>query len=262
MSIVTISRGVYSRGWEIAEKLARDLCYSCVSREIFEDAARWFHVPASRLVRAVDEAPTLLRRFTHETDRYLSYFRAALLKRVQQDNVVYHGRAGHFFLQGVPHALKIRIVADVEDRIGERMRRERLTAEQSQRTIAEMDAERSRWSLSLYGVDTEDSGLYDMVVHIKRLDVRDAVDIIKYTLEKPVFRTTPRSQRALNNMALRAQVEAVLAKRFHHVRVCTKDGEVMVDVGGFINQHARHAIERMVYRVPGVNMVTVQALPS
>lgn len=34
MAIITISRGSYSRGKEVAEKLASKLNYECVSREI------------------------------------------------------------------------------------------------------------------------------------------------------------------------------------------------------------------------------------
>ncbi len=42
---------------------------------------------------------------------------AALLKHVQKDNVVYHGLFGHFFLQDIPHVLKVRIVGDLEARV-------------------------------------------------------------------------------------------------------------------------------------------------
>jgi hypothetical protein len=37
MSIVTIYRGSYSRGKEVAEKLAAELNYGCISREIILD---------------------------------------------------------------------------------------------------------------------------------------------------------------------------------------------------------------------------------
>jgi hypothetical protein len=39
MSVITISRGSYSHGKEIAEKVAQKLGYECISREIILEAA-------------------------------------------------------------------------------------------------------------------------------------------------------------------------------------------------------------------------------
>ena len=52
MSIVTISRGSYSKGKDVAEKLAQKLQYDCVSREILLEASEEFNIPEISLVRA------------------------------------------------------------------------------------------------------------------------------------------------------------------------------------------------------------------
>ena len=80
MPIITISRGSYSRGKEVAEKLAQKLNYECISREIILEACAEFNIPEIKLIRALHDAPTVLERFQHGKDRYLSYFRYALLK--------------------------------------------------------------------------------------------------------------------------------------------------------------------------------------
>ena len=59
----------------------------------------------------------MLERFTHGKERYVAFIENAFLERVQKDNVVYHGLAGHFFLRGVHHGLKVRVMADLEDRV-------------------------------------------------------------------------------------------------------------------------------------------------
>ena len=126
MSIITISRGSYSRGKEVAEKLAQRLGYECVSRDVLIEASDEFNIPEIKLVRAIHDSPSVLDRFTHGKEKYVAYIRAAVLKRVQKDNVVYHGLAGHFFLQEVPHVMKVRIIADFEDRVKEEMKRENI----------------------------------------------------------------------------------------------------------------------------------------
>ena len=123
MPIVTISRGSYSRGKEVAEKLAQKLNYECISREIILEASAEFNIPEIKLIRALHDAPTVLERFQHGKDRYLSYFRYALLKHVQKDNVVYHGLAGHYLLRDIGHVLKVRIISDMNHRIKEEMKR-------------------------------------------------------------------------------------------------------------------------------------------
>ena len=208
MPIITISRGSYSRGKEVAEKLARKLGYECISRDILLEASEQFNIPEIKLIRAIHDAPSILERFTHGKERYVAYLRSTLLKHVQKDNVVYHGLAGHYFLQGIPHVIKVRIMADLEDRVQEEMRRENISAEEARHILRKDDDERRRWGIQLYGVDTWDPKLYDMVLHIKSLTVDDAVDLISQAAQLPRFQATPESQRLLDDMVRAAGAEA------------------------------------------------------
>ena len=116
MSIITISRGSYSRGRDVAEKLARELGYDCVSREVVLEASEQFDIPEIQLIHAIEDAPSFLDRLTRGKERYVSYVRAALLKRVQRGNLVYHGFAGHLLLREAPTVLKVRVIAAMEGR--------------------------------------------------------------------------------------------------------------------------------------------------
>ena len=44
MAIITISRGSYSKGKEVAERVAQTLGYDCISREILLEASEHFNV--------------------------------------------------------------------------------------------------------------------------------------------------------------------------------------------------------------------------
>jgi cytidylate kinase len=228
MSIITISRGSYSRGKEVAEKLARKLEYDCVSRDILLEASDEFNIPEIKLVRALHDAPTVLERFTHGKERYVSYLRSALLQRVLKDNVVYHGLAGQYFLRDIPHVLKVRITADMEDRVKEEMKRENISAEEALYILKKDDEERRGWGLKVYGTDTWDDRLYDMVLHIKKLTVEDAVEILFETVQKPIFQTTSTSQKTISNLALSAKVQTSLIKIAPMVKVTADDGVVII----------------------------------
>ena len=45
--------------------------------------------------------PSIFDRLSHGKERYIAYVRAALLKHFRDDNVVYHGMLGHYFLPGI-----------------------------------------------------------------------------------------------------------------------------------------------------------------
>ena len=127
-------------------------------------ASEHFNVPEIKLARAINDAPSIFERLTYGRERYVAYIREALLHQFVKDNVVYHGLAGHFFVPGVCHVLKVRILADLEDRVAEEMKRQGISAEEARTFIKQDDEERYRWSYQLYGIDTRDASLYDLVI--------------------------------------------------------------------------------------------------
>jgi len=207
MAIITISRGSYHRGREVAEKLAAQLGYECISREIILEASQEYNIPEIKLVRAIEDAPTILQRFIREKGKYVAYIRASLLKHVQKDNVVYHGLFGNFFLQDIPHVLKVRIVGDLDARVADEVEREGIPADKAREIIQRDDQERRKWALHLYGADTWDATFYDLVIHLKSITVDDAVSLIMHVLQFPAFQTTPESQQAIDNLVEATRLE-------------------------------------------------------
>ena len=208
MAIITISRGSYYRGKEVAEKLAQRLGYNCISREILLEASEEYNIPEIKLIRAIKDAPTILEKLTRQKSKYLAYIRTALLKHVAKDNVVYHGLFGHFFLQDIPHVLKVRIVADMDARVADEVRREAISETKAREILMRDDAERRKWALNLYGADWWDATLYDLVIHLKTITVDNAVDLLSNMVQLPEFQTTLESQDAINNHAGAARMEA------------------------------------------------------
>jgi cytidylate kinase len=234
MPIITISRGSYSYGKEVAEKLCAKLGYACVSREIILEASEHFNIPEIKLTRAIHDAPSILDRFTYGKERYTAFFREALLHYLQKDNVVYHGLAGHFFVQGISHTLKVRIIADLEDRVAEEMRRrEWISAEEARKALLKDDEERRRWSQHLYGIDTSDPSLYDLVIHVKSLTTDDAVDIISRAAMRDCFQATPESRKAVDTLLLAAQVQASVVQEIPSATVEIENGEIVVTTKGY-----------------------------
>lgn len=222
MAIITISRGSYSRGKEVAEALAKRLGYECVSRDILLETCEEFAIPEIRLIKALHDAPSVLDRFSHGRERYMSYFSAAFYNHMVKDNIVYHGLSGHFFLQGIAHAAKVRIIGKMEDRIKEEMKRENSSAEEARYLLKKDDDERRKWGLSLYGMDTSNSNLYDLVLRIDIMTIDDVVGILERIIKEGRFDATPESTAAIKKEALRASIHAKIVSQAPRAQVNIK----------------------------------------
>jgi len=263
MAIITISRGSYSKGKDIAEAVADRLGYECLSRDVLLEASEHFNVPEVKLVRALHDAPNVLQRFTHGKANYVAYIQMAFLEKVQKDDVVYHGLAGHFFVRDIPHVLKVRIIADFEDRVEIEMAREDISEEKARHILLKDDEERRRWGLALYGIDTADPSLYDLVIHVRKLEIPDAVDMIVDTARLPQFQTTPESQKALDELLMAARARSTIIKRWPDSHVTAHDGVVYVHVEAILRQEAQVVgdITKRILEVPGVTDVRVSVSP-
>jgi cytidylate kinase len=257
MSIITISRGSYSRGRDIAENLALKLGYECISRDILLEASDEFNIHEIKLIRALHDPISVLARFTHGKERYISYIYASLLQHLRKDNIVYHGLAGQFLVGDIPHVLKVRITADMEARVHEEMRRENISAEKAVYILQKDDQERRKWGLQMYGADTWDSRLYDIVLHIGKLTVDEAVDILIDTVHKPSFQSTVESRKMVEDLALSAKVKAHLVKIEPKLEVAADHGRICISgTDDILVVKNRARIEAIALQVEGVEEVT------
>ena len=260
MAIITISRGSYSKGREVAEKVAERLGYRIASRDVFIETSDRFHIPEMKLVRAIHDAPSILGRFTHGKQCFLAYFRSALADQAQKDNLVYHGLAGHVLLKGVPHVLKVRILADLDQRVRAEMEREGISASEARSLLLADDAERRKWTQHLYGVDPWDASLYDLVIHIHKLTVDDAVEFIVQAADRPCFASTHEARRKMDDLALTCRIKAALVEEnCFDVGVTSEFGNVVIYTasGGRHGHHLDRKIAAVRKSISGINHLEV-----
>lgn len=263
MAVIIISRGAHHKGEEVAEKTAQKLGYACVSRDILLEASQQYNVPEIKLKKSMERAPGFFERLGFEKQKYIAYVQSALLKRLKEDNIVYHGLAGQFFIQNISHVLSVRIIVDIKDRVSYCMRSEGVTAIKALDMLNRLDGERKKWGQYLYGIDITDPNQYDLIINIKKLSVDDAVDLICRGLSYEKFKTTRESQQAMNDLALAAEVKAILLGDISPQEVSAHKGTVTVTVEATILQESGLVakVEELVKEIEGVKEVKVETLP-
>ena len=264
MAIITISKGSYKRGRDIAEKVAAKLGYAVIAREVLIEASKEFNIPSIKLIRAIHDAPSILDKYTYGKEKYIAYIQSAILEHFLDDNVVYHGLAGHFFVKDIAHVLKVRIISDLEDRVRIEMEDKGISRNEARRIIQKDDAERRKWSQHLYGIDTMDPHLYDLVIHIHKITVDDAVDMICNATSLERFKKSPESESELKDLYLAARVKANLIGLKPDVEVSAKGGAVHVKTKAPMSElkQLEADINSLCECIRGIQGITVDIRPK
>ncbi len=259
MSIITISRGTFSGGQALAECLAERLGYRCISREVVLDAAVSFGVPVEKFIEAMEKPPSFWERLTGERSDYLNYLRASLCEYAKSDNLVFHGYAGHLLLPGISHVIRVRVIADTEERVRTAMARHNLDEKEALARVKQVDKERTEWARFLFGLDWRDARLYDLVVNISRFGRQGACDLVAPLVNMDAFKPTPASRQAMDDLLLASRVWVALAgdpsTEGASLKVVASRGDVTV-TGTAISWDVADAIQHVASRVEGVRSVT------
>jgi cytidylate kinase len=258
MAIITISRGTFSGGNELACCLGEKLGYQVLSREVLTEAAARYGLSEAALARALEKSPTFWDRFLHERRLYLAFIQEALCEKAQQGNIVYHGHAGHLLLRGVRHVLRVRLIAPLDYRVNLVRERMHLTGDDAVHHIERVDRERARWTRFLYGVAWDDPALYDLTLNLEHLDLHAACDIVANAARQPHFQPDDASRAAMADLVLASRVRAALAANaataHAEVDVTANAGAVMI-VGKLADPRLVDDVIAGAQRVPGVTRV-------
>lgn len=258
MAIITISRGTMSGGQMLADMLAKKLGYRCLSREIIIKAADDYGVEEYKLFEAIRKSPTILQKLTFDRERYLAFIQASLCEYAKDDNLIYHGHAGHILLKGISHVLRFRILAGMPFRLKAAMERHKFTEEEARKYIEQVDKERIKWTKFLYGKDWTSAELYDLVVNLDNADLDFACDLVMCAIKQPAFQTTTDSKKMMNDLLIFSRIRAALAQipqiRLGSLDIKADNGEIILQ-GKCKSAKILDTILEITTNVPGVTQV-------
>jgi len=255
MAIVTICRGTYTGGKLFAEHLGRELGYRVLSREeLLTESATSFCASEDQLKAALQQKPGFLEGRGLKRRQYLNCVGATMARAVQGDNVVYHGQAGHVLLRGIPHHLRLRVVADMEYRIRATMEAGTPVRAKAIHSIEELDRTRASWMRALHGVDINDPTMYDLIINLECVSIATGSAIVVEAVKRG-FQTTPAGQKMLDDLVLASEVRARIGLdrtiSDDRLRIEADDGVITVFANVRCLADAERAKE-MIQTLPGV----------
>jgi len=263
MAIIVISHQMGAGGPEIGTALAQRLGYRYVNQELLLDAARRYGLAEEKLSHLEESKPTLFERFDTETRHHITVLQTTQFEFAEMDNAVLMRGGGQWLLRGVPHALRVRLVAPFEHRVKQWIKR---TAEMTgetpnQRAAADFvrrdDAEKAGRMRYLYEVDIADPLLYELIINTEKLRHEAVVEILERLVRRPEMATTEEGRRIVASRALASRVQVALATHPE-----TRRYRINVEAqGDVVTLEGTTALERAVevaQKVPGVREVRMQ----
>lgn len=187
LPIITISREKRAGGRTTAYLVAKKLGpkWKVYHKEIIDEIAKSAKLE-KQLVEEIDEkrlsfVDNLINDFFGKRYMSLSKYHKHLVKVIskiaQRGYAIIVGRGADYL---IPHALKIRIIGDMEQRIQWAMEYDKITTrEKAIAWLKKLDEERNEFIKTLYNHDPRKAHHYDLVIKIgANLSINTAVDLI------------------------------------------------------------------------------------
>jgi cytidylate kinase len=209
MAIIAISQQIGSRGNELGQIVAKRLGYRFLCREdLIAQVSRIYNVTPEQLVVVDERQPHFWSRLKTESTRFISFFRANMLREMAQDRLVAVSPSAAALLPPYGCGLRVRVVGSLDDRARLTGEVENLALVAAQRRVRDHDREMRARIQTLMEVDIDDAAAYDIVVNGFGLPLEISSGALAACAEQIDARVGDEQWQRMRDMATAAQVRA------------------------------------------------------
>ncbi len=260
MPIITISREMGTGAYGIARELSRKLKYILVDGPKLACSAAEYGLSID-MFQAVDEKPP---SYNTVEDRAraasLNLIELMILDFAKNGNVILYGRGGQDLLQNCENVLRLRFVADFEERVEQFAEREWLDPDLAQNLIRRSDHQRGGFIHFYFDRDWNDPLSYDMIFNTSRMSPGSIIDAVVAAARDPKLKEADEwSVAKIENTIMVKKIESALLKsdelEYRPFRIDVEDGQV--NLSGYLgSEQEKQAAMRVVSEIPGVSGIT------
>lgn len=262
MPVITVFSGTFCNDEPVLQALLKRTGYKLVAdADLVAEAGRLSSIPETKIDRAFSARPSVFNKITHERERSIAYLRLALARMQSDDNLVFSGLAGQLIPRDLSHVLRVCLIADMKSRIATAASSLQVTEQEAAKLIHKQEEDRVAWVRTVFNQnDPWDASLYDMVFPTDKVTVETIVGTVAEIVGTTVVRRTARSQKAIQNFMLAAEVEVALLLEGHHVTVKADDGAVTLTINKHVLMLSRleSELKSIAGKVSGVHSVATK----
>jgi cytidylate kinase len=196
--VITFSRQFMAGATEVGQRVADMLEWTLIDDAFVERVAERSGYTPDEVERLEERAPTFMERFAQSSALSFPEFllstpqlvdeldevklahvtREVVAELGRQQGVVLVGRAAAAVLASERDAIHVRLIAPIEYRVTEAMRRLDLDENEARERLEETDRNRERYHQELYGRDWNDPTSYDMILNTERIGTEGAAELV------------------------------------------------------------------------------------
>lgn len=263
MAIIAMTQHLGTGASDLGQLVAARLGYRFLtSGQLISETSQLYNVTPEQLVIVDERRPHFWERLKTDTERFIAFFRAVVLKEMAKDKVVVVGRSVAHLMPDYGCGLRVRMTAALKDRIERVAVEEKLTATVAERRVRDYDREVRARLQTLFGVDTDDPASFGLVVNTSAMPMEILVSAIASCAEALDRSAGTQQWCRMHDAALAAEVRAALM--FHPkighapLEVQCADGVVHVNGPGLVPPWD-DLVDHVVRQIDGVNTVEIIA---
>ncbi len=212
MPIVLISSSPHGLGHKLARNLAEKTGWPLYSREQMVEKAHASGIRLSRLEASIIKSPVINEKLAREKELYLALVTKTICETAVDGNLVYHGRAAHMLMPGVPGFLRVGIGNTMEMRIEQVIKDINLSREKARQYLKHLDEDIEKWAHYVHHETFQNSMTYDLFLNLQQMSLENASSILYNASVSDDFILTDKCQEKLDDKHLTANAKIHLAR--------------------------------------------------
>ncbi len=261
MAIITISREMGTGAYQIASEVAQRLKYTLIDGPRIKSLAAKYGLTPEMLQMVDEKPPSYVTAEDRKRAAALNAIELIILDLARKGNVVVYGRGGQDLLKDCKNILRLRFIADFEERVERFAEREWIDPDMARSLIRRSDHQRGGFIHFYFDRDWHDPNYYDLVFNTSRLSEETIIECIIATTKEPALKEFDKSAAAvIDSVILSKKIETALLNApvledYRPFSISIYKGAVSIS-GYIISEVQKKAAIEIVKAVKGVTSVT------
>lgn len=260
MAIITVSREMGTGAYQIASEIAKRLKYTLIDGPRIKALAGKYGLTPETLQMVDEKPPSYVTAEDRKRAAALNAIELIILDLARKGNVVIYGRGGQDLLKECKNILRLRFIADFEERVERFAEREWIDPDMARSLIRRSDHQRGGFIHFYFDRDWNDPNNYDLVFNTSRLSEATIVESIIATAKEPALKEFDKAAVAvIDSVILSKKIETALLNApvledYRPFSLSIVKGAVSIS-GYIISEAQKKAAIEIVKSVKGVTSV-------
>ncbi len=256
MAVITFSREMGTGAFRIAEEVAKRLKYTFVDGARITAIAHQYGLSTDLLQMVDEKPPSYITAEDRKRAAALNTVELILLDFARKGNVILYGRGGQDLLKECRNVLRLRFIADFEERAERFAEREWIDPDMARSMIRRSDHQRGGFIHFYFDRDWQDPLGYDLVFNTSRMSEEAIMECIVAAAKDPHLKEADKAAAELiDNTVLMKKIETALLNStdldYRPFTIDVQKGKVFIS-GYLTTEKEKKEAIRIVETVKGV----------